>query len=189
MESFDDIKLCKDKGEHLYVQLYKAIKGLIISGKISNDEKLPPIRKLAKELKVNNVTVVNAYHILEQEGLVYKKIGSGTYVSPDLFEYTYEEQGISNNLGTLSLIEQGQIQIQEDMINFASTTPMSKLFPVEDFKQALNEVLDRDKGHAFDYQESQGYFPLRKALIEYVEEYNILQTLIVYKLFQGLSRV
>ena len=117
MESFDDIKLCKDKGEHLYVQLYKAIKGLIISGKISNDEKLPPIRKLAKELKVNNVTVVNAYHILEQEGLVYKKIGSGTYVSPDLFEYTYEEQGISNSSGSLSFIERGQIQIQKEKLS------------------------------------------------------------------------
>ncbi len=188
MESFDDIKLCKDKGEHLYVQLYKAIKEIIIKGKLNNDEKLPPIRKLAKELNVNNVTVVNAYHILEQEGLVYKKIGSGTYVSSDLFTYTYEDQGVSNNLGTLSLIEQGQIQIQEDMINFASTTPMSKLFPVEDFKQALNEVLDRDKGHAFDYQESQGYFPLRKALIEYVEEYNIFANIDSIQIISGAQQ-
>jgi len=113
VESFDDIKLCKDKGEHLYVQLYKAIKKLIVGGKLDNEEKLPPIRKLAKDLNVNNVTVVNAYHVLEQEGLVYKKMGSGTYVSPDLLAYAYEEQGISDNLGSLSFIEQGQIQIQK----------------------------------------------------------------------------
>ena len=128
MRSFDDIELCKDKGEHLYIQLYKAIKELIIRGKLSNDEKLPPIRKLAKDLNVNNVTVVNAYHILEQEGLVYKKMGSGTYVSSDLFTYTYGNQKTLNNLETLSLIEQGQIQIQENMINFASTTPMRNYF-------------------------------------------------------------
>lgn len=188
MESFDDIKLYKDKGEHLYVQLYKAIKGLIIGGKISNDEKLPPIRKLAKELKVNNVTVVNAYHILEQEGLVYKKIGSGTYVSPDLFEYTYEEQGISNSSGALSFIERGQIQIQKDMINFASATPMSELFPVDDFKRALNEVLDRDGGHAFDYQESRGYFPLRKALMGYVKEYNISANIDSIQIISGAQQ-
>ncbi|MFW5647972.1 MAG: PLP-dependent aminotransferase family protein [Candidatus Alkaliphilus sp. MAG34] len=188
MESFDDIKLCKDKGEHLYVQLYKAIKKLIVGGKLDNEEKLPPIRKLAKDLNVNNVTVVNAYHVLEQEGLVYKKMGSGTYVSPDLLAYAYEEQGISDNLGSLSFIEQGQIQIQKNTINFASATPMSELFPVDDFKQALNEVLDRDRGHAFDYQESQGYFPLREALIKYVQEYNIFANVESIQIISGAQQ-
>ncbi len=188
MGSFDGIRLYKDKGEHLYVQLYKAIKELIVKGELNNDEKLPPIRKLAKKLNVNNVTVVNAYHILEQEGLVYKKIGSGTYVSPDLLAYAYEERGTSNNLGSLSFIEQGQIQIQKNMINFASATPMSGLFPVGEFKRALNEVLDRDGGHAFDYQESRGYFPLRKALIEYVEEYNILASIDSIQIISGAQQ-
>jgi len=176
MKDFGNINLCKEKGEHLYVQLYKAIKKLIIEGKLNKDEKLPPIRKLAQELDVNNVTVVNAYHILEQEGLVYKKMGSGTYISPDFLTYTSEEienRKTIEGLGSLSLIEQGQIQINSNMINFASATPMSELFPVEDFKRALNEVLDRDKGNAFDYQDSQGYLPLREALIKYVREYNI----------------
>jgi len=79
MKNFENIYLCKDKGEHLYVQLYKAIKNLIIEGKLNKDEKLPPIRKLAQKLDVNNVTIVNAYHILEEEGLVYKKMGVKGY--------------------------------------------------------------------------------------------------------------
>jgi len=36
--------------------------------------------------------------------------------------------------------------------------PKSSLFPVENFKLVLNEVLDRDRGNAFDYQDSQGYY-------------------------------
>lgn len=191
MECFQEIKLCKDKGEHLYVQLYKAIKELIIEGKLSNDEKLPPIRKLAQQLDINNVTVVNAYHILEQEGLVYKKVGSGTYISSDLVNYIsedIEEQTIANSLGSLSLIEQGQIQIKKNMINFASATPMAELFPVDDFKSALNQVLDRDKGRAFDYQESQGYLPLREALIEYVKEYNIYSNIESIQVISGAQQ-
>ncbi len=188
MRGFDDIRLCKDKGEHLYVQLYKFIKKLILEGKLSSDEKLPPIRKLAKELNVNSVTVVNAYHVLEREGLVYKKMGSGTYVSPDLFSYIHEEQDTPNNLETLSFIEQGQIQIREDMINFASATPMPELFPVDDFKKALNEVLDRDKGHAFDYHESRGYFPLRKVLTKYVKEYNISTNIDSVQIISGAQQ-
>lgn len=190
MKDFYKIKLCKEKGEHLYVQLYKSIKEFIIKGKLNKDDKLPPIRRLAKELDINNVTVVNAYHMLEQEGLVYKKMGSGTYVSSDLLSYMSEETGEreTNNLGSLSLIEQGQIQIQKDMINFASATPMAELFPVKDFKQALNEVLDRDKGHAFDYQESQGYFPLRQALTEYVREYNIFTSVDNVQVISGAQQ-
>ncbi|MBU5675610.1 PLP-dependent aminotransferase family protein [Alkaliphilus sp. MSJ-5] len=191
MKHFENIKLYKDKGEHLYIQLYKAIKKLIMEERLSKDEKLPPIRKLAQKLDVNNVTVVNAYHILEQEGLVYKKMGSGTYISPDFLTYISEEvedQKIIEGLGSLSLIEQGQIQIKNNMINFASATPMAELFPVDDFKEVLNEVLDRDKGHAFDYQESQGYLPLREALIKYVREYNIFADINSLQIISGAQQ-
>ncbi len=191
MKFFENIILYKDKGEHLYVQLYKAIKKLIIAGKLNKNEKLPPIRKLAQMLDVNNVTVVNAYHILEQEGLVYKKMGSGTYISPDFLTYTSEEiesSKIIEGLGSLSLIEQGQIQISSNMINFASATPKADLFPVEDFKNALNEVLDRDKGNAFDYQESQGYLPLREVLIQYIRESNILVNINSLQVISGAQQ-
>lgn len=191
MKEIENIKLYKDKGEHLYIQLYKAIKKLIIEGKLSKNDKLPPIRKLAQKLNVNNVTVVNAYGILEQEGLVYKKIGSGTYISPDFLEYSSQEKNheqSTNGIGSLSLIEQGQIQINSNMINFASATPMAELFPVDDFKIVLNEVLERDKGNAFDYQESQGYLPLRKALVQYVEEYNIFADVNSLQIISGAQQ-
>lgn len=177
MKRFENIRLYKDKREHLYIQLYKEIKKFIIEGKLNKNEKLPPIRKLAGLLEVNNVTVVKSYHILEEEGLVYKKVGSGTYISPDFITYISNEkeyQEVNKGVGSLSLIEQGQIQLKDNMINFASATPRAELFPVDHFKQALNEALDRDKGRVFDYQESQGYLPLRKALVEYIKEYNIL---------------
>lgn len=191
MKKFEGINLQKEKGEHLYIQLYKAIKKLILEGKLNKNEKLPPIRKLAQVLDINNVTVVNAYHILEEEGLVYKKMGSGTYVSPDFLafnsEYIENERGIGS-WESLSLIEQGQIQINKNMINFASATPMAELFPVEDFKKALNDILDRDKGYAFDYQESQGYLPLRKALIKYVREYNIFADINSLQVISGAQQ-
>ena len=59
---------------------------------------------------------------------------------------------------------------------------------MDEFKQALNEVLDRDKGHAFDYQESQGYFPLREALIEYVKEYNIFADIDSLQIISGAQQ-
>ncbi|SDK21717.1 MocR-like pyridoxine biosynthesis transcription factor PdxR [Natronincola ferrireducens] len=178
MKKFQEIVLNKESStQHLYIQLYKALKDLMVEGRLRKGDRLPPIRKFANLLEVNNVTVVTAYRILEEEGLVYKKIGSGTYVAVDLWSnrkfQRYSNEDREEGLTEAPLIDQGHIQIEEDMINFASATPSTDLFPVDDFKQVLNEVLDRDKGLAFGYQESQGYYPLRCALNEYIDNYNI----------------
>ncbi|EPZ55779.1 bacterial regulatory s, gntR family protein [[Clostridium] sordellii ATCC 9714] len=54
---------------------------MIIEDNIKASTKLPPIRKIAKLLEVNNTTIVKAYELLEKEGYVYKTVGSGTFVS------------------------------------------------------------------------------------------------------------
>lgn len=174
MGHYEEIKLSKKSEKHLYVQLYDVIKNYIIQGTIKADEKLPPIRQLAEILRVNNATVVKAYELLEQEGYVYKRVGSGTFVS--LKPYPLSSAIESDRLAVdedLSLMNRGQIQILEHMVSFASATPTPDLFPVDDFQILLNEVLNRDKGNAFGYQESQGYFPLRESLVTYMRQYGI----------------
>lgn len=175
MDKFKIIKLNRESTAHLYTQLYNSIKDLIINKDIKPHEKLPPIRKLANLLGVNNITVVKAYNLLESNNYVYKKIGSGTFVSP-IVEDSYrkkievlEEDAYED----IRLMDRGQIEVRENMINFASATPTPQLFPVSDFKEVLNEVLDRDKGLAFGYQESKGYFPLREYIVTYLQHYQI----------------
>ncbi|WDC83651.1 PLP-dependent aminotransferase family protein [Caloramator sp. mosi_1] len=51
--------------------------------------------------------------------------------------------------------------------------PNPNYFPVEEFKNVINEVLDRDGGFAFTYQEPKGYLPLRESLREYSKEMGI----------------
>lgn len=153
--------------EHMYVQLYKIIKEKISTKEILPDEKLPPIRDLAQWLHVNKVTVINAYKLLEQHRLVYKKVGSGTYV------YGAEEQAQSQDLGLDQRFHQEdapQAYDQTAAINLASSNPTDYLFPVETFKEALVAVLDRDKGGAFGYQDSRGYLPLRTAITTLIKE-------------------
>lgn len=54
----------------------------IAVGVLKPDEALPPVRKLAADLKVNANTVQHAYRVLEQEGVVHVRRGLGTFVSP-----------------------------------------------------------------------------------------------------------
>ena len=54
---------------------------MILNKELKDHEKLQPIRKLSEFIKVNNTTVVKAYELLENEGYIYKIVGSGTFVS------------------------------------------------------------------------------------------------------------
>ena len=54
---------------------------MILKKELKAHEKLQPIRKLSEFIGVNNTTVVKAYELLENEGYIYKVIGSGTFVS------------------------------------------------------------------------------------------------------------
>ncbi len=174
MNKIEDIKLDKSDSKYLYLQLYEEIKKLIESYYLEPHVKLPTIRYLADKLRVNNVTVVNAYNLLEAEGYIYKKIGSGSFVqdihSKEVEKIILDEE-TNMNLGNINL--DIEINNKDKIINFASTAPMPDLFPVNDFKVVLNEVLDRDKGRAFTYQESQGYYDLRNAICNYLINFNI----------------
>lgn len=56
----------------------------MVSGEISGGDKLPSVRELSKELKVNPNTIQRAYQELEREELVFTQRGMGTFVTEDI---------------------------------------------------------------------------------------------------------
>lgn len=162
------IELDKNSTEALYIQIYDAIKLLIQNETLKPNSRLPAIRKLALKLSVNNVTIVNAYKMLEKNNFVYSRVGSGTFVrGKEVFENQNDNRNVSRRtkiIGEASKLD----------VDFASLTPDPKLFPVKEFKDAINEVLDRDGGYAFEYQEVKGYYPLRESLKKYILNRNVI---------------
>ena len=65
----------------LYIQLYRHIKGEILSGNLHIDEKLPSLRKLAQESDISVTTVSQAYNQLLTEGYIASRPQSGYYVA------------------------------------------------------------------------------------------------------------
>lgn len=157
------ITIDKKLNTPLYIQLANNIKSLIEKSNLEV-EKLPSIRSLSKQLEINNVTVVNAYKLLEQEGYIYSVKGSGTYIR----KFTYTEKLPFLEEGDMELMLSGILPISKESINFASISPTADLFPIEEFKQALVEVLDRDGGLAFLYPEITGYQPLRQSICKFL---------------------
>lgn len=75
------IRLNHGSGEPLFRQIAEAVKFRIASGELSAGDQLPVIRGLASELGINFRTVIKAYEVLEQDGLVVTQQGRGVYVT------------------------------------------------------------------------------------------------------------
>ena len=70
--------------KQLYEQLIDNIKGLILSGELSPDDKLPSVRSLARELGINPNTIQKAYAELERTGVITTLPGRGSIILADV---------------------------------------------------------------------------------------------------------
>ena len=78
-------------GLPIYDQIYSQIKSQIISGALSEDQLLPSIRNLAKDLGISVITTRRAYDELEREGFIYTVAGKGCFVAAKNTELLREE--------------------------------------------------------------------------------------------------
>lgn len=62
-------------------QIRDQVRGLVESGRLAADQRLPSVRQLARDLGVAPGTVAKAYKALESEGYLTARTGGGTRVS------------------------------------------------------------------------------------------------------------
>ena len=86
-----NILIDNKSGEPIYNQIYSQIKSQIISGALAENEMLPSIRGLAKDLRISFITTKRAYEELEKEGFIYTLPAKGCYVAPKNVELLREE--------------------------------------------------------------------------------------------------
>jgi len=87
-ESSSPIRFALDlsDGVPIYRQVIRQIEHAVLSGRLKEGERLPTIRSLAVELKINPNTIAKAYGELEIRGILTTQVGSGTYISGKLPE-------------------------------------------------------------------------------------------------------
>lgn len=78
-------------GAPIYDQIFNQIKGHILSGELKQDEALPSIRGLAKDLRISVITTKRAYEELERAGFIYTVPGKGSFVAAKNKELLREE--------------------------------------------------------------------------------------------------
>jgi GntR family transcriptional regulator/MocR family aminotransferase len=162
----------------LYQQIESHLRQAILSGNLPSETRLPASRQLAQDLGVNRATVENAYSALEAEGLVFSKMGSGTYVLPvqslpaipknDInTAWPLWQTNLSMNSASTPDLEVGAPATTHPRpISFASGVSDSRQFPVEEFRKVLQSVMRRDQIDSLEYGERRGYAPLRKGIAQ-----------------------
>ena len=76
----------------IYEQITSQIKAMIIDNTLKEEEMLPSVRTLAKELKVSALTVKKAYDFLEEEGFVVTVHGKDSFVAKNNQNLLMEER-------------------------------------------------------------------------------------------------
>lgn len=130
----------------LFEQIAVQIQRLIEDGKLKHGDKLPTERELTGIFKVSRHSVREAIRVLEQQGLVKSRLGSGTYVvlddEPTLAEYL--TKAIDREKGKLTEIFQFRRMIEPQIAALAaenaSEEDISELVHITDLqRQALNQ--------------------------------------------------
>ena len=83
--------IIKNKSElPIYEQIKQQIKTQILDGSVTEEEQLPSIRQLARDLKISVITTTRVYNDLSDEGFIISVAGKGYFVAPRNNELLHE---------------------------------------------------------------------------------------------------
>lgn len=109
------LNLNPNSGLPIYRQLVQQLRERIASGQLAEGEKLPSVRDLSKELKVNMLTVAKVYQFLEAEELVVSRRGLGTFVAAGKASRSLrEKRGLISEAVEQLIAEAKHLQLSEE---------------------------------------------------------------------------
>jgi len=76
----------------IFLQIRDQIVGMILGNSLREDEQLPSVRQVAAEYSVNPITVMKAYQLLGDEGVLEKRRGLGMFIQIGARERLLEQE-------------------------------------------------------------------------------------------------
>ena len=87
-----DFIISNNSSVPIYEQIVNIIKKAILENELKENEILPSVRNLSKDLKISFLTVKKSYDELEKQGYIKTVQGKGSYVLPKNMALVREEQ-------------------------------------------------------------------------------------------------
>lgn len=153
------LHLQRDNGKSLYQQIYTELRTQIFYGDISAGEMLPSYRFMSRKYQVNVSTVEKAYDLLEINGYIERRHGSGCFVLP-LDNFEFYADGV-----VLDSFEGGQSRANsEDLFDFATSTPLAGVEETQQLISIINDLAVRQPESLFRYPPTRGVSALISAI-------------------------
>ncbi len=139
-----------------YVVLYAVIRSEIEKGNISENQLLPSIREVSRQLGISSTTAENAYNQLMVEGYIYSIPQKGYYAARLDNAYFTSNQPAQKRIKSDSPISINPSYLDTDIFNF------------REWRKAYLQVLEDYQPRLLLEGDPQGEYELRKALSDYV---------------------
>ena len=147
-----------EKSDLLYISLYRELREMIRSGRLTEGSRLQSIRQCAIDRQISKTTVEMAYMQLAADGYVISKPQSGFYVTG--------MAGKREKRNALKVLEKGEIK-PEIKADYTDTTSGLEGFNLELWRRYMKSAL-RKSERLLSYGDSQGEKDLREVLSDYL---------------------
>lgn len=150
----------------LYEQVADRIQALIDEGTLQPGDRLPSVRKLHRQLSVSISTVLEAYRVLEDRGLIGARPQSGYYVK-QMLRLPPDEPSPSvpplqvSQIDTSLAFQFSCACHRTDIVNLGTAIPGMEFLPLAALNRLMGQALRSEPVLAHSYNLPPGYEPLR----------------------------
>lgn len=162
------------------VQLYMALREIILSGGLRAGDRMPASRTLAREVGVSRTTVIDAVEKLVAEGMLVSRVGAGTYVSNIL-----EQQRPATYTSSTHVSDPGKPRLSHAIDHafaayaprawlphrsraFVTALPALDAFPIAQWSRISARHLRGNREEIMGYGQPQGHQGLRNAIASHL---------------------
>ncbi|MDH7792511.1 PLP-dependent aminotransferase family protein [Ochrobactrum sp. AN78] len=161
----------------LHARIQRAIRQLIVDGRLKRGKPLPASRSLSQSLGVSRDTVEAAYAQLHAEGFIERRVGSGSFVAqtPELKSRQPRSRPHSTFPPSSELSQRGDALYKLGGVTeieaprpFAPGVPDVRSFPLRIWERLHRQVIKELGAGALCHADPQGVKPLRQAIADYL---------------------
>lgn len=153
----------------LQVQIFKTLRGHILSGSFQPGTQLPSTRMLASQLGVSRNTIIHAIEKLAAEGFAYSEPARGTFVA-DIFprKLPPARQSKVSRSDHNALVAAISVRSSMSVRPLAAGLPDVPRELRNNWARLISKHVRQGQRSLFTFGDPRGHLQLRKALVEYL---------------------
>jgi DNA-binding transcriptional MocR family regulator len=170
-----------ERETHLYQSVADELASMISAGTLLVGERMPSVRELGRQRRLSVSTVVHAYHLLEDRGLIEARPRSGYFVRASPMRTP--EPSVSRPPRAPQLVDVDSLvnrvlqgQRLPHRVRFGIAVPDVDLLPARKVQRIVSSIARRHPGWIANYSFPPGEEPLRRQIARFARGWGVRLT-------------